>query len=205
MSILALELSSPVGSVASREDRRDPFERQFPNDRKHSGAFFENLQLCIDRFGRADEIVVGLGPGSYAGTRIAIAAALGLQAATGAQLFGAASVCGTPTDAEEYAVVGDARRQTFFFALVRNRSCVDGPLLCTATELEQRLSSAHYPVFCTERIAAAPQARVAFPSALLLTQIDPDSLIREPLEPIYMREPHITWPNPARVPSGTTQ
>ena len=77
MKILALELSSGQGSVAWLENDREPFVRIFANDRKHSGLFFENLQLCSRKFGAPDTIVVGLGPGSYAGVRIAIATAVG--------------------------------------------------------------------------------------------------------------------------------
>ena len=205
MKILALDLSSARGSIASAEEGTEPFEQQFANDRKHSGAFFEALELCLGRFGRPDGIVVGLGPGSYAGTRIALATAIGLRAAGGARLLGAASVCGMPTEAEEYAVVGDARRGTFFFARVRQRSCVEGPLLCTHAELEQRAAAATYPVFASEAVAPAPNAVVAFPSALVLAHVDVNTLSPEPLEPIYLREPHITFPNAMPLPLATTK
>jgi tRNA A37 threonylcarbamoyladenosine modification protein TsaB len=81
MKILALELSSSIGSIAWIDDAADPFSTTFANDRKHSGLFFENLERCLLRFGNPELIVVGLGPGSYAGTRIAIATAIGLEAA----------------------------------------------------------------------------------------------------------------------------
>ena len=135
MKILALELSSGQGSIAWVEDDRDLFVSEFANDRKHSGLFFENLQRSIAQFGKADRIVVGLGPGSYAGTRIAIATAMGLQAATCAELIGLPSLCAMPTEETEYAVIGDARRQSFFFARVLGRCCVEGPVLCTQEEL----------------------------------------------------------------------
>lgn len=67
MKILALELSSGRGSLAWLEKDREPFVCSFANDRKHSGLFFENLQRCSRKFGAPDVIVVGLGPGSYAG------------------------------------------------------------------------------------------------------------------------------------------
>ena len=203
MKILAFDLSSPRGSVASAEEGQQPFEQQFANDRKHSGAFFTAVQLCLERFGKPDRIVVGLGPGSYAGTRIAIATAIGLQAAGGARLLGVPSVCGMPTEAEEYAVVGDARRETFFFAFVRQRQCAEGPLLCTRAELMQRVDVANYSVFASEAVAPAPRAVIAFPSALVLAQIDVNTFSPEPLEPIYLREPHITLPRamPSRLPT----
>jgi tRNA A37 threonylcarbamoyladenosine modification protein TsaB len=71
----------------------------------------------------------GLGPGSYAGTRIAIATAIGLEASTGARLASLPSICALESDTSTYGVIGDARRQTFFFAEVRERECVTAPLL----------------------------------------------------------------------------
>ena len=77
MKTLALEMSTAQGSIVWREDEKALFDCRFAADRKHSGAFFENVQLCLERFGRPEQIIVGLGPGSYAGVRIAIATALG--------------------------------------------------------------------------------------------------------------------------------
>src|SRR5437667_10229867 len=79
MKILALELSSASGSIALRNADTEEFFREWPNDRKNSGPFFEYLAEMQKQFGKPDTIVVGLGPGSYAGTRIAISAAIGLS------------------------------------------------------------------------------------------------------------------------------
>ena len=85
MKVLALELSSPVGSVAFCDHGGERDLRVFPADRKDSGLFYENLQEMQETSGRPEVIVVGLGPGSYAGVRIAIATAVGLKAAWGAR------------------------------------------------------------------------------------------------------------------------
>ncbi len=90
MKIFALENSTTRGSIALLDDRDAPIVFDYENDRKHSGAFFQSLERLSDRLHDADAIVVGLGPGSYAGVRIAIAAAIGLQAGADAQLLGAA-------------------------------------------------------------------------------------------------------------------
>src|SRR3954447_5234858 len=156
MRVLALELSSSRGSIAFREAEDEIFASEFANDRKHSGFFFTDLKRCIDQCGDAEKIVVGLGPGSYAGTRIAIAAAIGLQAATGAQLGGLPSIVALPTDAPDYVVIGDARRQSFYFALIRQRRCVKGPTLCNDVELEARLRETDLPVFATELLPQFP-------------------------------------------------
>ena len=200
MKILGLELSSSIGSIAWIDDAADPFSTTFANDRKHSGLFFENLERCLLRFGNPELIVVGLGPGSYAGTRIAIATAIGLEAATGARLLGLPSICAIDSDAETYAVIGDARRQTFFFAEVRDRSCVTDSILLSEAELNDRLQSFDGAVFTTEPLPAFPSATVSRPSAFLLAQLaqrSPQRSLSAPLEPIYLREPHITQ---AKVP-----
>src|SRR5207244_3931023 len=88
MKILALELSSARGSVALFNDGNVDFVREWPNDRKNSGPFFEYLAEVLKEFEKPDTIIVGLGPGSYAGTRIAISAAIGLQAASQSRLIG---------------------------------------------------------------------------------------------------------------------
>src|SRR5439155_11119666 len=125
MKILALELSSAQGNIALVDHKTD-FSREWPNDRKNSGPFFEHLREVQKQFGKPDTIIVGLGPGSYAGTRIAISAAIGLQAASNSELIGFSSICAIECDAPEYCVIGDARRQTFFFAQICENDLIEG-------------------------------------------------------------------------------
>ena len=173
MTTLALELSSAVGSIAwCGASPNEQFQTRFANDRKHSGAFFENLESCLKRFGRPNRIVVGLGPGSYAGTRIAIATATGLAAATAAELLGAPSLRAIDTDAEDYVLIGDARRHSFFFARVSGRRCLEGPVLLTEEELRGRLREATCPILTSEPLAAFPEVEVRYPSALILAGLE---------------------------------
>src|SRR5258708_32104773 len=139
MKILALELTSARGSIALLDDKNEKFFREWANDRKNSGPFFEYLVDVQKQFGNADTIVVGVGPGSYAGTRIAISAAIGLQVASKARLIGFPSICAIECDAAEYCVIGDARRQSFFFARVRDNSLAEGPTLMSEAELRENL------------------------------------------------------------------
>lgn len=203
MKILAIDLSTGRGSIAWSDGGDDVFDVAFANDRKHSGLFFENLQQTLQHFGKPELIVVGLGPGSYAGTRIAIAAATGLSHAIGARLCGLSSMRAFETEARAYSVVGDARRQSFFFAHVVARDCLDGPLLYTRDELLTRLRETAHPVFASEQIADVQNVVLSYPSARVLAEIAraaPESMAEQPLEPIYLREPHITYPKtPARM------
>jgi tRNA threonylcarbamoyladenosine biosynthesis protein TsaB len=203
MKILALELSSGQGSVAWLEGGRDPFVRSFPNDRKHSGLFFENLQLCSREFGAPDAIVVGLGPGSYAGVRIAIATAVGLRAASATKLTGISSICGIETASREYCVIGDARRASFFFGRIRDGRLTEGPSLHSGVELEMKIMGSGVPLYASEPLPQFPKAALAHPSAQRLAEVVRDQggeiADTRSLEPIYLREPHITVPRASRA------
>jgi tRNA threonylcarbamoyladenosine biosynthesis protein TsaB len=198
MKILALELSSGQGSVAWLEDDREPFAHTFANDRKHSGLFFENLQLCSHEFGAADVIVVGIGPGSYAGVRIAIAAAVGLREASGAKLAGIPSICAIETAAREYCVIGDARRESFFFGRINDGRITEGPSLHSGVELETKIRGSGVPLYASEILPQFSKATIAYPSAGRLAEVARDQIDEiadtQSLEPIYLREPHITVP-----------
>lgn len=213
MKILALDLSTGCGSLAWLDDtERDPARKAvvqtWPNDRKNSGAFFGALQQTIGKFGLPDRIVVGLGPGSYAGIRIAISTAVGLEAAARAQLFGYPSVCAMPIQNIDYSVIGDARRQSFFFVRIKSRTVTGDYELLNEHALRQRIESLRdIPVLSADQLAQfKPQVVQAFPSADILAQLalrGGDNFVRPPLEPIYLREANVTMPKP--IPSGPTR
>jgi tRNA threonylcarbamoyladenosine biosynthesis protein TsaB len=198
VKILALELSTTRGSVAWLDNEAD-LTREWPNDRKNSALFFESLRTVAEKFGAPDTIIVGLGPGSYAGTRIAISAAIGLRASSGADLIGFPSISAMKCDAHEYVVIGDARRKSFFYALVRGNKPVEGPTLFSESELTAKLEAIELavPVFTSDSLPQFGRAVLRFPSALMLARLAREphrSFSLPPLEPIYLREPHITMP-----------
>jgi tRNA threonylcarbamoyladenosine biosynthesis protein TsaB len=199
MKILALELSSARGSIALLESNNFKIHREWPNDRKNSGPFFEHLSDVQKQFGKPETIIVGLGPGSYAGTRIGISAAIGLQAASSARLIGYASICAMECDAVEYFVIGDARRHTFFFARIRGNELADGPTLMSEAELHEKLAKVEktMSIFTTEKLPQFERAELRYPAARVLAQIATGAtrkFVQPPLEPMYLREPHITIP-----------
>ena len=196
MRILALELSTARGSLACLDGQVE-FARDWPNDRKNSAPFFENLQAVRRKFVAPETIVVGLGPGSYAGTRIAISAAIGLQLSCNARLIGWPSICAMESDAREYCIVGDARRKSFFFARAVRNELVEGPTLFSEADVKAKLESLYpaMPVFSSESLPQFDRAVIRFPSALVLAGLAEEprhSFFSPPLEPMYLREPHIT-------------
>ena len=208
MIVLALETSTALGSVALVDGERLLLDETFTADRSQSSALFPLLQQALALATRIDRIAVGLGPGSYAGVRIAIATALGLGVARGAELVGLPSVAALETAAERYVAIGDARRETFYFTQVEAGECIAGPLLVGAEELRARLDGlggpdlpTAWPVYAPAAVPGFPEAQIALPRAVRLARLAAAGrsiVMRGDLEPLYLRDPHITTPK-ARV------
>jgi len=201
MKILALELSTARGGLCWLDGGVEVV-RDWRNDRKNSSTFFANLDAVTKTFGSPDIVVVGLGPGSYAGTRIAISAATGLQVASNARLIGFPSICIMECDVQEYCVIGDARRKSFFFARIRIHDLIEGPDLFGEEELKAKLVTVKddMPVFCSEVLPQFEQTVIRYPSAALLARLARDArrgFSLPPLEPIYLWAPYITTPKVA--------
>jgi len=196
MKILALELSTARGSLAWLDGNLKN-AREWPNDRKNSAAFFQNLEAVTRKSPSPEIIIVGLGPGSYAGTRIAISAAIGLQLSSDARLIGLPSICAMECDTREYCMIGDARRKSFFFARVRDRT--EGPTLYSEAEMKKKLDKTEstIPIFCSESLLQFQRVVIRYPSAVVLGRVAQQAgrgFFLPPLEPIYLREPYITMP-----------
>lgn len=200
MTILALDTSTSRGSVALWQDGIVLLDETFTADRTQSSDLFPILTRARQLAPRLDRVAIGLGPGSYAGVRITIAAALGLAIATRAELVGLPSVAALETEASDYLAIGDARRETFYFTRVSAGECIEGPLLLEEAALQARLAeSPDLPVFSPAELPSIPRATIALPSALslaILTAQGKSILQRGDLEPLYLREPHITTPKP---------
>jgi len=206
MITLAIDTSTPHGSIALLADDALLLQEVFVSERSHSALLFAALEKARALAEHVDQIAIGLGPGSYAGVRIAIAAGLGLRLAFGAKLVGIPSVAALDTTVEtssgaswptQYIVIGDARRDSFYFSQIENGVCVVGPLLATETELRERLSATTFPIYATEPVPQFPEAQIAQPSAVrlaILASTNTGITATDNFEPIYLREPHITQP-----------
>jgi len=194
MKTLAFDLSTRQGSIALADDDRLIVSRQWANDQRNSAPFFQGLDQIIREYSLPEMIIVGMGPGSYTGTRIAISAAIGLQATTGATLCGLPSI-GAISAEPDYVVLGDAKRSSFFFARVRDGTLVKDAELMSEPDIAARISQATIPIYTSDNLPQFEQAKLRFPSAALLCQRaweSPRNLGRTPLSPIYLRAPYIT-------------
>ena len=102
----------------------------------HDGAWFERLDLAD-----ADRILVGTGPGSFAGIRSAIAFAQGYALGKGGQVevLGIPSPAALAGEGVAQAVVGDARQGKFWLALFDGFRLVAPIFQVEALDLEKRV------------------------------------------------------------------
>jgi tRNA threonylcarbamoyladenosine biosynthesis protein TsaB len=102
--------------------------------RERSGNWTESLDLD-----GVERIVVGIGPGSFAGIRSAIAFARGYALGSGCEVLGIPSACALAHESEARAVVGDARRGLFWIALFDGFRLVCDIFQVTREELDKRV------------------------------------------------------------------
>ena len=92
MTLLAIDTSSAYASVALFDGRRVLAEKTWHAQRRHDDHLFPAIDdvLGLAGIGRADltRIAVAIGPGSFTGLRVGIAAAQGMARASGAALVG---------------------------------------------------------------------------------------------------------------------
>ena len=143
---------------------------------------------------KAAQVLVGVGPGSFTGIRVAIAAAHGLAIGWGAELYGMSSLAllaaGVQTDAEIAAAVigghGELFVQQFKAASpssdLRNLAPTEAALFATA-ELVIGSGSAQLV-----EARGWGEARDALPSAADALKL-PEHLRSLPAKPVYARAP----------------
>lgn len=206
--ILALETSTRRASLAvcDRASGLIVDEADFTTDRAHNAAIFEPLQRLVTAYrDRLAGFVVGLGPGSYGGVRVGIAVANGLAVAMDRPVIGSSSLEAWDTGDDSYVVIGDARRGSFFAALVRDRVLQGDPAL-----VDEAAIPAHLAPFRAEGlaihssdarvVAAVPGTIPSHPTASRLAtrfrEADLAAAAATRLEPVYLRAPYITEPKP---------
>lgn len=121
MKFLAIDRSTDTQSVAFAVDGRVSASRVFSGTDARSGDWPVKVRDFLASqdaaFSDVDEIVVGQGPGSFAGIRAALAFAQGLALPAGKRVRGLPSTYALTRDGARTAVVGDARRGLFWVAL----------------------------------------------------------------------------------------
>jgi len=196
---LAFDTSSSIGSIALGNNQVVVQAIEFPGPQRHSAALFPALaRLGIPRL-KLRRIIVGLGPGSFSGIRVALAAAQGIALVQGVPVVGISSAYSVACQHREVTRLGvfaDAKRREAFCTVFRHGELERETYLLPMAEIE-----AHASKF-TLAVSAEPLPGMAartYPRAQDLLTL-PDSLsgwvTEPPLEPIYLREPVAAKPGP---------
>ncbi len=221
MKILALEFSSDQRSVAVVEGGAGevsvPLGTAVETATRHTHAF-AMIEQALQQAGLEREqiecIAVGLGPGSYAGIRTAIAIAQGWELARGVRLLGISSVETLAAQAhsakltDRVGVVIDAQRGEFYLAGYEldaaGPRCVEVLRLATLEEAQARARDGA-TLIGPEANRWFPSARVMFPDAATIAQLAAgrtDFVTGDKLEPVYLRETSFVKAPPPRFISN---
>jgi tRNA threonylcarbamoyl adenosine modification protein YeaZ len=208
MKILALEFSSPVRSVAvgGSVGKRGYAEEAGSRESKP----FTLIDAALAQAGISREeiecIAVGLGPGSYAGIRIAIAIAQGWQLARRVKLLGISSAEVVAAHAGRAGVkdlfIGVEGRRGELYVARYDASAFDAPQLMDPFRVVSAIESSALSILRMDGPAGLESSH-GIPKANMLAEIAAgrtDFLPGHALEPIYLREPEFVKAPPPRFP-----
>lgn len=203
MNLLAIDRSTDTQSVALARDGK-VVGRVFAGMDARSAEWPLKIRDFLAANGLAvndlDQILVGQGPGSFAGIRAALAFAQGLalgNAMKRTMVVGLPSTCALTRDGARTAVVGDARRDRFWVVLYDGVKCVKDFTLVAKDELVGAVPD-HYAVVTPDGARIEPLLQAMFahhykgslvPLAQHLAEVavaHPEFLRPEPL-PLYLQ------------------
>lgn len=207
--LLALETSVETGSVALCRDGKVVQELTFPAGRKPSATLWPALERVMAQVEALSTIVVGVGPGSYNGSRIGIAAAQGIALVHDCGVAPVCSFEGVATSTARALAIGDARRGTFSLQNIEAGrtsgpfELVDQVPLAECLRLAIQDSIEVFSFDSKERFPVASelrehihtrtsQASLLARSFLSRSPEEQARLLATPAEPRYLRAPHIT-------------
>ena len=214
MILLAIEQSTNIGSVAVLNSQNVLGERKWI-DKRTSTQLFDVLADLLKEIKvnlKSIEIyAVGLGPGSYTGLRISIAAAKAFALPGARVVYGLSSANVLAWSIFEelsppsVTVIGDARREKLWLRQFQSkRECLLSDDKWHLITIEELMSFCRFPTVCVtsdyhrigKRLQIATAGKVALveerkiPSAgclgKLIAQRSESQIQSEPLSPIYL-------------------
>ena len=203
-TILAIETSVPSASVAILQ-KGEITQHDFESHRQQNQLLFTPLEAILTTLEglTIDTILIGTGPGSYSGSRIAIAAAQGLATVYQSKLAGVCSFFAVPDrDLASSVALGDARRGSYFHYDTALSQHPVKPVLQDAEDFVTTMATySDKSLFTFETKNELPLENVSIvrptASALIhywatLSPEQQEALMALPLEPLYLRAPFIT-------------
>lgn len=210
-NILAIETSYPAASISLKLGEQPTHSEYFESHRQQNQLLFPPLKKLlglIPEGEKLDLILIGTGPGSYAGSRISIAAAQGIAVAHGCPVVGQSSFLATATwrAGKASIAVGDARRGSYFIAEIAPHALPKEPKLLERDAFDHKVSQSTAALFSldptmlltgdqplTQELASAEQHIEAW---IALSEEDRQTQLNTQPSPIYLRGPFITKAKP---------
>ncbi len=199
MNILAIECSQASASLCLAIDGKIVFSESWVAERNHDSYLFPNLQTALSTLGDAplNKILVGAGPGSYGGIRVALAAAVGIAAVKGSAVVAVGSWDSLATHGE--IIISDARRGGWTMRYPDGKITVKNTEELKAELAEDTVLYTIEPESTLKKhgLAAAQYSLIPTAQGLVSTWFSLSAeqqaeLAAKPAEPIYVRPPHIT-------------
>jgi len=216
--ILAIETGSRSCSVAVFNTLADIPACLYENtDHGHATMLMPMIEQAMAKAGCAyadlDRIAVAVGPGSFTGIRVGLAAALGLSLASGVPVVGISSFLTVadiePRERQErrlFALLDSRREEPFLVELDDELRFIQPPAVVTPDALDAILAAAARPLILAGDAPAmgryAGQGGIRLvqtaPHAVAVARLaaDPGRRYDLPSKPVYVRPPDVTMPKP---------
>jgi len=216
--ILAIETGSRACSVALYAGPRDvpAFEHE-NTDHGHATLLMPMIQQALQKAGCAyadlSRVAVAVGPGSFTGLRVGLAAAQGIGLAAGIPVVGISSFLTVVSGAEReldgrriFALLDSRREEPFLAEIDEQLQFVRPPSVVGLEELDAILAPARPLILAGDAPAMGRYSKQGDihliqngPSALFVAALaaDPEHRYDLPPKPVYVRAPGVTVPKTA--------
>jgi tRNA threonylcarbamoyl adenosine modification protein YeaZ len=194
---LAIETSSSQGSIALGNDKVVVQSIDLKPGQRHSVTLFPALtRLGLPRL-KLRRLIVGIGPGSFSGIRVGIAAAQGIALVQDIPIFG---ICSAWSAAVQHphvtrlGVFADAKRREAFCTAFAAGGFDRATYLLPMAEIEDHASKFTLAVSAEPLPGIPTRVHPRARDLLGFPENFPGWITQQPLEPIYLREPTVALP-----------
>ena len=161
-TILALETSVAQATMILANESGILSQKSFRSERSQECDLFTPLLDLLSKFPSDEKlsaVVVGIGPGSYNGTRVGIATAQAIAQVHGCRVAGLCSFEGVPEAFANETIwaLGDARRDSYFLMPIQNGRAQIPPKLLDREEFSILLATCKGPKITFEPPQRLPE------------------------------------------------
>lgn len=199
MNIIAIECSHPKASLCLMRDGVIARTIEWETARNHDSYLFPGLEAILEELqdDEIDVILVGAGPGSYGGVRVAIAAASGISMVKGGKLAAIDSWAALAGDSK--LIISDAKRGGW--TLRQLNGAIEVHSLEEMLQLQES-GKQFYTLETAETLESqglhaeqyelVPAAQGLIETWSKMSAEEQQVICEQAASPIYVRPPHIT-------------